>query len=289
MNKKFFGIIMVLGASIMWALEPVFVKLAYGTNDFSQVLISRSIFAGCLAFVYCIIKNRNFNFFQINKQQFAVIFTVSVINTLIADVLYYIAIATIPVVNAVLIGHLQPILVIFFGYFVLKEEKPSRNDYLGVILMILAGLFVSIKTFENLTNFNIGSRGDFLVLLAMGGWASTTIMIKKYLNKTDSSTITFYRFFIASTVFLLYLTFNSISIFSNWYQVAIGAIVGFGYIMFYEGLKLVKAVQASALELAAPFFGAILGFFILGEFITTFQTIGMVSLAFGVYFLSKKE
>jgi len=155
--------------------------------------------------------------------------------------------------------------------------------------MIVAGLFVSSKTFTNLMSFDIGSYGDFLVFLAMIGWASTTIVIKKYLTKLDSSTIAFYRFFIASLVFLVYLIFKPTPIFSNQYQILIGILVGIGFIIFYEGLKLVKAVQASALELSAPFFGAILGFLVLGEIITGFQGLGMASLGIGIYFLSRKE
>ncbi|MBI2654908.1 EamA family transporter [Candidatus Woesearchaeota archaeon] len=59
--------------------------------------------------------------------------------------------------------------------------------------------------------------------------------------------------------------------------------------LYYEGLKRLKAAQVGALELSTPFFAAILSFFILGEVTTLFQIIGIVLLFMGVYFLSKHE
>jgi len=69
----------------------------------------------------------------------------------------------------------------------------------------------------------------------------------------------------------------------------IRATVGAGTILYYEGLKRIKAVQVSALELSTPFFAALLGFLILGEWVTVMQISGMILLFIGVFFLSKKE
>lgn len=292
MNKKNIGISLALGAAIMWGLEPIITKLAYASDSsLSQVVIARSIFATVITFIYCTFKNpgKENKIFKLTKTQLFSLFVVSTINVLFADTLYYLAIASIPVVNAVVIAHLQPILVILLGYFLLKHEGVNMNDYFGVLFMIIAGVFVSTRTFSNLMQFNIGSRGDLLVMFAMVGWASTTVIIKKYLIEIDSSIIAFYRFFIATLGLLIYLAFYPIGIFSSWYQILLGAIAGFGFIMFYEGLKNIKAVQASAIELSAPFFGVALSFLILRETITWFQGLGMLSLFLGVYFLARKE
>ena len=72
-------------------------------------------------------------------------------------------------------------------------------------------------------------------------------------------------------------------------QILIGVIVGAGTILYYEGLKRIKAAQVSALELSTPFVAALLGFLILEELVTVMQIAGMVLLFVGVCFLSKKE
>ena len=76
---------------------------------------------------------------------------------------------------------------------------------------------------------------------------------------------------------------------SNIHQVLVGLTVGAGTIPYYEGLKRIKAAQVSALELSTPFFAALLGFLILGEWVTVMQISGTVLLFIGVCFLSKKE
>jgi len=87
----------------------------------------------------------------------------------------------------------------------------------------------------------------------------------------------------------MYLGLTSSLIITNIYQVFIGVIIGIGTILYYEGLKRLKAAQVSGLELSTPFFAAILAALFLNEFITGMQIIGIALLFVGVYFISKKE
>jgi len=66
-------------------------------------------------------------------------------------------------------------------------------------------------------------------------------------------------------------------------------VIGVGTILYYEGIRLIKAAQVSALELSTPFFAAILAFFILHEYLSVMQYIGMLFLLGGIYYLSKRE
>ena len=113
--------------------------------------------------------------------------------------------------------------------------------------------------------------------------------MKKYLTTMNAGVITFYRFFFAALIFATYLGLTSSLIIANIYQVLIGVIIGIGTILYYEGLKRLKAAQVSGLELSTPFFAAILAFLFLNEFITSMQIIGIALLFGGVYFISKKE
>ena len=53
---------------------------------------------------------------KITKKDFSVIFYIAVVGTLVADLLFYFALTRISVLNAVLIGHLQPIFIILIDY-----------------------------------------------------------------------------------------------------------------------------------------------------------------------------
>jgi len=71
--------------------------------------------------------------------------------------------------------------------------------------------------------------------------------------------------------------------------VFLGMTTGIGFILFYEGLKRIKAAQAAALELTSLFFAAIFGFLFLHEIPTIMELFGIAALFVGIHFLSKKE
>ncbi|GAH31941.1 unnamed protein product, partial [marine sediment metagenome] len=179
--------------------------------------------------------------------------------------------------------------IVFMGFFCLKEDKLTKFDYAGIFFMIIAGLLVTTKTLTNLSMLRLGSVYDLVVLSATIAWATTGIVMRKYLKQMNAGVVTFYRFFIASIVLVIYVVSTSSVLFSNIYQILVGVIVGVGYILYYEGLKRIKAAQSSALELSAPFFATLLGFYILGELVTVMQIFGILLLFVGVGFLFVRE
>lgn len=287
MNAKIIGVLAIIGASLMWAIEPIFGKLSYSNSDFLHTSAIRAFFVVLTALVYVFLTNKGN--IKLSKKQFSAVVYIGIIGTVFADLIYFYAFTKISVVNAVLIGHMQPIFIILLGFFILKDDKLTKYDYLGIVVMIIAGLLVTTRTFENLYMLRLGTFGDFLVLLATIAWATTAIAMRKYLRDVNAGIIVFYRFLIASLIFLIYILYTSSIAISNIYQVLVGIVVGIGTILYYEGLKRLKTAQAGALELSTPFFAAILSFFILGEITTFLQIIGIVLLFVGVYLLIKKE
>lgn len=287
MKVKTIGVLATLGASIAWAFEPIFAKLSYANADFLQTSTVRALFVALIALTYAFITNKGN--LKVNKKQFSILVYIAVAGTLFADLMYLFALTKIPVINAVLIGHMQPIFIVFIGFFCLKEDKLTKFDYAGIFFMIIAGLLVTTKTLTNLSMLRLGSIYDLFVLSATIAWATTGVVMRKYLKHMNAGVVTFYRFFIASIVFVIYLLSTSSVLFSNIYQILVGVIVGAGYILYYEGLKRIKAAQSSALELSTPFFAALLGFYILGELVTVMQIFGIFLLFVGVCFLFVKE
>jgi len=287
MDKKQIGVLAIVGASLMWAIEPIFAKLSYESSSVVQTSAFRAIFVTIVALLYAL--NTKGKDIKIKKQELSVIFYIAVVGTLIADLLFYFALTKIPVLNAVLIGHLQPIFIILIGYFILRDEKHSKYDYIGIFIMIIGALLVTSQNLQNLLMLRIGTVGDLLVVGATLSWATTGLVARKYLKNMNAGVITFYRFLIAAIFFSVYLLLKSEFHFGSINQIIVGIIVGVGYILYYEGLRRVKAAQAGAVELSTPFFTAILGFLVLGEYVTVMQISGILVLCLGVYILSKKE
>lgn len=285
MKQKTIGIIAVLFAALMWAVEPVITKLAYIGSGFVETSMIRAFVITLFTFFLLCISRKPV--IVKDKKTFTALSYIALMGTLVADLIYYYAIGVIPVVNAVLLGHLQPVFIIIIGYVILKSDHIKGSDYIGIFLLMMSAMFVTTKTIDNAVAFNFGSIGDALVLFATITWATTALVTRKYLIHLDALTITFYRFAFASFVFIFLIPFIDLSL--NIYQIIVGLIVAFGTIGYYTGLKRLKAAHVSGLELAAPVFAAAIGYFILKEEITLLQILGMVLLFIGIYFLSRKE
>ena len=286
-TKKTIGVAVALGASMMWAIEPIMAKLSYQTTDFLDTFATRSVFALLTIGGYLLVTGRKQ--ILIEKKYLPKLIYVSLAATLFADLMYIYALTKVPVINAVLIGHMQPIFIIVIGFLYLRTDKITRFDYLGILFMIAAGLMVASRTMDNLLHLRIGTIGDLYVLLATIAWATTAIVARKHLKDLHAAVIAFYRFFFATVVFLLYMMFTRGIAVANVYQIILGIVIGTGTILYYEAIRLIKAAQVSALELSTPFFATILGFIVLKEYITTMQFVGILFLFGGIYFLAKRE
>lgn len=287
MDSKKTGILAILAAAVMWAIEPVLAKLAYANSDFLQTSAIRAIVVTFIATLYVAITNKGN--LKVNKKQFSTMVYIAIVGTLFADLMYFYALTKIEVLNAVLIGHMQPIFIILIGFVFLKEDKLIKNDYFGIALMIIAGLFVTTKTPENLLQIRLWTTADMLVLLATVAWATTAIAMRKYIKDINAGVVTFYRYLIASTVFAAYFLCSSSVIILNIYQILTGVVVGTGTILYYESLKRIKAAQVGAFELSTPLFAAMFAFLVLRETVTIMQVSGIALMLAGVYNLSRKE
>ncbi|MDH4210055.1 MAG: DMT family transporter [candidate division WOR-3 bacterium] len=276
----------VLGASVMWAIEPVMVKLSYQTTDVLSTFATRSIFCLITIAAYMLVTGTRF---RVEMKYLPKLVYLSIAATLFADLMYVYALSKVQVINAVLIGHMQPIFIVLIGFVFLKDDRITKFDYLGILFMIVAGLLVTSRTLNNLVAVRIGTVGDLYVLLATISWATTAIVARRYLKGLNAAIIAFYRFFFAGVVFVIYLMFLRGITINNIYQILLGVIIGVGTVLYYEGIKLIKAAQVSALELSTPLFATVLGFLVLKETITTMQFIGILALLGGIYFLSRKE
>jgi drug/metabolite transporter (DMT)-like permease len=287
MDTKTKGILAVLGASVMWAVEPITAKLAYTDSDFIETSLVRAIIAALIGFFYVFITNSRK--LVVTKKQFSALIYIAIVGTVFADLLYFFSLSKVPVLNAVLIGHMQPIFIVLIGFFLLKEDRLSVSDYLGILTMIFAGIFVTAKTPANLQMLKLGTIGDMYVVLAAAAWATTAVVMRKYLRQLNAGTVTFYRFSMGAALLTVYVSLTSSLVISNIYQILVGVVVGTGTILYYEGLKRIKAAQVSALELATPFFVVLFSFLVLGELTTIMQLFGIALLWVGVYLLSKRE
>ncbi len=323
MDVKKIGVLAILGSSFMWALEPIAAKMAYRDSDVLETSAVRAVVITIVAFLYVALTNKAnprrsnktrldhkeplrgvvladssawlgmtkqvlLEPLKMGRRQVGPLVYIALAGTIAADTLYFFAIGKSQVINVVLMAHMQPIFIVVFGFFVMRENL-TRYDYAGIAVMIVSGLMVTTETPENLASLRLGGMGDVCVLLATVLWATTAIAMRKYLRTVHAGVITFYGFSIASVLFTIYLLAARPEIRLNIYQVAVGLISAAGTILYYESLKRLKAAQVGALELSTPLFVAVLVLFVPTETVRPMQLAGIAVLLFGIYLLSRKK
>ncbi|MCX7882286.1 MAG: DMT family transporter [Brevinematales bacterium] len=284
------GILAVLGAAAIWALEPIIARFIGTEVSFDHLLFSRA--AGCVVIsgivfsLQHVFLKRNVPIrWKMRPHHLRSLFLIGVLGSFFSDLLYFIAILFFhtPVVNAVLIAHLQPVFLVLFGHLIFHEGKFSLWDYGGILAMLLSALFVMSGSLSNLLAIRFGSLGDLLVLLATLFWALSGLLAKKYLQDLPSSLITLNRFLVATPFYFLLALIMSHSLRLSWPSLLFGGLIGIGYFLYYEGLKRLKTAQAAALELASPVFATGLGFAFFGETVSLFKWIGIALLFVGIF------
>lgn len=282
------GVAAVLGASVMWAIEPVVAKLSFAHTPVVQTSAIRALVVLPVALVYLLLTGRREDW-RVGRREAPPLLYLGLAGTLGADLLYFCALQSIPVVNAVLIGHLQPLFIVLMGWVWLRGDRLTGLDYLGMVCMMPSALLVTARSPDRLLSLELGTWGDVLVLLATLAWASAAVVMRRFLRGLHAGTITLYRFAVASPFLVASSLLTSGLPLPSVYPVVVGLVVGLGTILYYEGLKRVKAAQVGALELASPFFAALLGCAVLGETVTGMQMAGMALLVVGVGLLARRE
>ena len=89
MDIKKIGVLAVIGASLMWAIEPVVVKLAYANSSFIETFTVRTVIVTLMALLYIFFTNKGN--FKVNKKQIPKLAYIAIVGTLIADLIYYFA------------------------------------------------------------------------------------------------------------------------------------------------------------------------------------------------------
>jgi drug/metabolite transporter (DMT)-like permease len=282
-NQQLLGVLFGISAGAMWAIEAILGKFLFQSLTFLQIAASEAFFASLICFLYILIQRKRPNQVRSNMGKILVL---GLIGTVLAPLLYFLGLSQTLAINATLIAHLQPLFVAYFSYFFLKEHLHS-NDYLAGGLVLLAVIFITGRSLENLSALHLGTLGDVIVFFAMLSWAIVAIPGKVLTRQMGSIMIVFLRFIVASSVFLPTLILVNQFTSPTVLQAVLGALVGFGYILYYEGLKRIKASQLALTELSAPFFAMVLAYYFLGEATSLLQGIGMVLLFLGLYLLTR--
>ncbi len=202
----------------------------------------------------------------------------------------------------VLLQKFQPIFAIILAAIFL-QEKVSKKFYLWGIVAIIGGHFLTFGF--NMPNFQTDTntmKAAMLSILASISFGSSTVFSKDLLNKINFDTATFFRYgtttlLMLPVIFILgrWGDFQLITS-TNWLIFGIITLTSgtVAILLYYYGLKNIKASHSTLLELFFPISAIIFDYFINGAILSPIQWISATIMIFAIikaslYSKRKKE
>ena len=294
------GSIFIIIAAMMWGIDGILLTPSYFTKfKFFDV--------NFIVFIAHAIPTVILSIFFSKQYKYLKTFTKSDYLFFILIALFGGTIGTLSIVKAlelsnytpysivILIQKTQPIFAILLAIFLLKE-KPSKNFYVIAVIALIAIYFL---TFEFKSPVLLKQNNLLAVLyslLAAFSFGSSTVFGKKVVYKFSFLTSTFYRFFFTTIITMLFVIFsettrNTITQYTqNKNLMGLSLFIAiFGLLailIYYNGLKYVKATIATFCELAFPITSVVTEAIIYKRFLSPIQLVAAIILVAVILYLN---
>lgn len=203
----------------------------------------------------------------------------------------FIAAYRLPGGIASIIGSVQPVFIILLSWLILKE-KPTRNSYLA-IAMIITGVFLLL--FKQQVNIDLIG-----VLAALAGSAlmALGVVLTKYWGKPEGVSqmaFTSWQLFFGSLILIPAALFFEDPIpaltAGNILGLAFIGIfnTGLAYYLWFRGIEKIGPAKASFLNPINPLTAFFLGYLVLGQTISGIQLVGVIIIISSVFVSQRKE
>lgn len=294
------GSIFIIIAAMMWGIDGILLTPSY-FNKFQFFDVN------FIVFIAHAIPTIILSIFFSKQYKYLKTFTKSDYLFFILIALFGGTIGTLSIVKAlelsnytpysivILIQKTQPIFAILLAIFLLKE-KPSKNFYVVAVIALIAIYFL---TFEFKSPVLLKQNNLLAVLyslLAAFSFGSSTVFGKKVVYKFSFLTSTFYRFFFTTIITMLFVIFsettrNTITQYTqnkNLMELSLFiAIFGLlAILIYYNGLKYVKATVATFCELAFPITSVVTEAIIYKRFLSPIQLVAAIVLVAVILYLN---
>ena len=286
-NKEKTGIILIITSTAIWGMFPVLTN--QGTKSISPLTFAAitTLFAAFGTFLYMIAMRKAHELKE--KKTYFSLLMITICIVIIPYTLLFIGSSMTSGINTSLLLLSEVIFTLIFTPFI--GEKTTRYKLLGAGGVFFGALFI---LYNGTFSLNLG---DILVLFSTITYPIGNFYAKKALNYLSPAVILFVRYLLGG-IFLLFLALmfeqntsipNTITNF--WPIIIITGlfVLGLEKIIWYEGLKRVDISKAISLGATFPLFSLIVLIFFFNETISLFQAIGIVIMAFGVYFSIKRK
>lgn len=231
---------------------------------------------------------------QLTWKQWIALIVVAILGAAIAPALIFTALSLTMVNNVILIGRIEPPLVLALSIWLLRERvnawviSGAMISFIGVTLTIL----LQAPGTDQGMGIGIG-KGELLTVMASIALAISTIISKVSLRKIPIGLFSSFRMLVGTIVFFVTaIVFYSPSHFIDiaapvlwqWMLFYSAVIVVGGQLCWFSGLKRSTAGEISLASAFNPIAGILAAYLILGEVPTIAQYIGGSVILCGIVF-----
>lgn len=282
----------LLAANIIWG--GTFVTAKYALEALSPILLALIRFVISSLFFLPIIYLSWRRGQYVKRRDFRTIILLGLLGVTFFYVFQFLGLKYTTATNVSLLITLIPIFTLLFSSKLLKEKfGPAKIggigiSFLGAVLVITNGsLNISTRTNDII--------GALFILSNVICWVLYTVIGKKILKQYPAGLITSYAVIIGTLLMIpmaiLWGSFKEIANLNlaQWISVFYLGIFGsfIGYLLWYHGLKKVKASTASTFIYLIPLVTIILASSLLGEVITLYTLIGGIMIILGVFLVTR--
>ncbi len=265
---------MILAAMIcclLWGSAFPCIKAGYKLfNIESGDMWSQILFAGCrfmIAGVMVII------FSSIGRKQFIMpkdpkkIFTLSMFQTVIQYLFFYVGLAHTSGVKSSIITGSGTFLTLFVACLIFKQERLTGLKIFGSLLGFVGLIIVNVNGSLDL---NMSIMGEGFILLSAISSAFSSAIIKEFSKDSDVVMLCGYQFFLGGFMMAAVgVIAGRTLVFTGWQSIVLILYMGFisaaAYTLWSLLLKYNDVSKVSACKFMNPIFGAVLSYVILKE------------------------
>ncbi len=291
-NKHYiFSLLMIAIAASLWGLDGV--VLTPRLSNLHVILVVFLIHAVPFLAMNIFLFRHYKELFKLDQKAWYSLIWVSVFGG---------AIGTIAIVNAlflvnfeqlsvvVLLQKFQPVFAIILAGIFLKEKLSKEFIFWGIIAVFGGYLLTFGFHFPNLNGVSNTSKAALLSLLASFSFASSTVFSKNLLAKVNFVSATYFRYGFTSLLMFFIVIFsgyfteiNKVTS-DNWTIIGIISVTTgtIAILLYYYGLKTVKASHSTMVELFFPISAILLDYFVNGVLLTPIQWISTALMIFAI-------
>ena len=295
------GIVLLLAVlcCLLWGSAFPVIKIGYrilgiaSEDATSQILFAgvRFFLAGILAIVLGSILQKKFLFPA--KSSWGMIGILSLFQTVMQYLFFYLGLAHASGVNASIINGVNTFFAILLATLARKQERLTAGKLLGCILGTAGVVFVSIS------GGNVGGgfalTGEGFIVVASVSYAISSVLMKEYSSHENPVTLSGYQFLVGGAVMMLIGgiaggNLGSISAQGLLLILYLALVSSVAYSIWGVLLKYNPVSSVAIYGFTTPIFGAMLSALLLGEWssVTIRHVIALALVSIGIYIVNRK-